>query len=102
AEATFDGTVKPVGGAYTAEGKASAVGEDVAPWLTAMGVALPGLELGLEAALTSDLTYSGGRLALPSLAGTLAGSTLSGDLTATLKEGTPHVEGALTTAWLPF
>lgn len=77
------------------EGSLALRADDLGPWLMTAGVALPGLAEGFAVDLASDATIRDGALAMPNLAGTLAGAKVSGALEWTLKDGRPQGSGKL-------
>jgi uncharacterized protein involved in outer membrane biogenesis len=79
----------------SASGEASLASDDLEPWLAAAGVTLPGFGLGLPAALETRLDIDGGLLVLSGLRGEIVGAAVSGDVNASLRDGRPHLTGAL-------
>lgn len=93
---TFDGAAALDAGVLSANGRAALESADIEPWLAAAGVALPGYGLGLPVRLAAELDTDGTLLMLSGLGGEVAGSPLSGDLNAQMRDGLPHLTGALT------
>lgn len=91
----FDGEATLAGGGLAASGEALLESDDLEPWLVTAGVALPGFGLGLPATLESQIDYDSGLLVLSGLRGEVAGSGFSGDVNAQLRDGLPHLTGAL-------
>ncbi len=102
ANAAFDGTVTVNPEGMTAAGKARIEGADLEPWLGAAGVTLPGMGLGMPAELAADLTLSPDHLKIGNLDGSIGEVALSGDLTATIANGVPHLAGTVATDFLPL
>ncbi|MBK8457092.1 MAG: AsmA family protein [Phyllobacteriaceae bacterium] len=76
-------------------GQASLKADDLGPWMMTAGLALPGLAEGFAIDLKSPASFANGRLALPAIAGSLAGEALSGDLAWTMGNGKPKGSGRL-------
>jgi uncharacterized protein involved in outer membrane biogenesis len=91
----FKGEAGLKGTGLSASGEALLSSDDLEPWLAAAGVALPGFGLGLPAALESQLDLDDGLLVLSGLRGEIVGASVSGDVNAGLREGVPHLTGAL-------
>lgn len=102
ATAAFDGTVTVLPETVTAQGRARIEGADLEPWLGAAGVTLPGMGLGIPAELAADLTLSPEHLKIGNLDGSIGEVALSGDLTATIANGVPHLAGNMATDFLPL
>lgn len=93
--ARFDGTVAETAQGATIKGKASLDAADIEPWLMTTGVALPGMGTGTALSLTADADYGNGLLVLSGLDGAVNEAAVSGDVNAELKDGQPHLSGAL-------
>ncbi|WP_420847983.1 AsmA family protein [Nitratireductor luteus] len=93
--ATFDGSVRRAGGRYSASGAAQIRSDDLEPWLATAGISLPGFGLGLPGSLTGEVDYGSGVAVVSGLAGTIADNAVAGDLNAEIKNGLPHLTGAL-------
>lgn len=93
--ASFDGKVGAAGEAMTAEGAVSLNSDDLAPWLMTAGQALPGMQLGLPAQFTANVDLRDGLLVVSDLSGKLAGMAVNGDVNAQMRDGLPHITGAL-------
>jgi uncharacterized protein involved in outer membrane biogenesis len=94
-KARFDGTVAETAQGATAKGKASLDAADIEPWLMTTGVALPGMGTGTSLSLAADADYGSGLLVLSGLDGSINEAAISGDINAELKDGQPHLSGAL-------
>ena len=91
----FDGEAKVTDGRLAANGEAYIESNDLEPWLATAGIVLPGFGLGLPVTLQSGLDYEAGLLVLSDLRGEVAGAAASGDVNAQLRDGLPHLTGAL-------
>jgi len=91
----FDGEASLTGERLAASGEALVESDDLEPWLVTAGVALPGFGLGLPVSLKSQLDYDSGLLVLSGLRGEVVGVAASGDVNAQLRDGLPHLTGAL-------
>ena len=95
--ARFDGTVGDADGNITAQGEASLVSSDLEPWLMTAGQSLPGIGLGLPVALSGQFDLQAGLLVVSGLRGKLGDNLVSGDINAQMRDGLPHVTGAIET-----
>ena len=93
--AAFEGTVAETPQGATAKGKISLDAADIEPWLMTTGVGLPGMGTGMSASLTSQADYGNGLLVLDELSGALNEAAVSGDVNVDVKDGVPHLAGAL-------
>ncbi|PBB34657.1 AsmA family protein [Mesorhizobium sp. WSM3868] len=93
--ASFDGTIAETGQGATAKGKVNLDAADIEPWLMTTGVGLPGMGTGTSASLASDADFGNGLLVLSGLSGAVNKATVSGDVNADMKDGLPHLAGAL-------
>lgn len=91
----FEGRTALAQDGFSANGKATVSADNLQPWLTTAGVALPGMAFGLPAEASATLDVSRGVLVLSGIEGKVAGSTVSGDINAQMKDGLPHLTGAL-------
>ncbi|MCO5145967.1 MAG: AsmA protein [Aquamicrobium sp.] len=91
----FVGEASLTGERLAASGEALVESDDLEPWLVTAGVALPGFGLGLPVSLQSRLDYESGLLVLSDLRGEVVGVAASGDVNAQLRDGLPHLTGAL-------
>lgn len=94
-EARFDGTVAETAQGATVKGKAGLDAADIEPWLMTAGVALPGMGAGASLSLSADADYGNGLLVLSGLDGAINEAAVSGDINAEIKDGQPHLSGAL-------
>lgn len=102
ASARFDGTSKLTADALQLSGKAGVEAGDAAPWLTTVGVALPGMSFGLPIKLDADFSLDGGRLDLAALSGAVADVPVEGEVSAVARDGRPAVSGTIKTAFVPL
>nr|WIE94231.1 AsmA family protein [Mesorhizobium sp. WSM4875] len=93
--ASFDGTIAETEQGATAKGKVNLDAVDIEPWLMTTGVGLPGMGTGTSASLASDADFGNGLLVLSGLSGAINKATVSGDVNADMKDGLPHLAGAL-------
>jgi len=94
-KATFDGTTAETQQGPTARGKVAIDAADIEPWLMTTGFGLPGMGTGTATTLTSDADYANGLLVLSGLEGAVNEQAVSGDINADMKDGRPHLTGAL-------
>ena len=93
--ARFTGTVGAGEERMTAEGEASLKTADIEPWLMTAGQTLPGMGLGMPAELSGQLDLRDGLLVVSSLQGRLADIAMNGDVNAQMRDGVPHLTGAI-------
>jgi uncharacterized protein involved in outer membrane biogenesis len=94
-KAGFDGTVSVAAQGPTVKGKVSLDAADVEPWLMTTGMGLPGMGTGMAANFSADADYGNGLLVLSGLSGAVNEAAVSGDVNVDVKEGVPHLAGAL-------
>ena len=95
-KAGFDGTVADTSQGATAKGKLSLEASDIEPWLMTAGIGLPGMGAGMSTSLAADADFGNGLLVLSGLSGAINEAAVSGDLNIDVKDGLPHLAGALT------
>jgi len=100
--AHFAGDIAAPADGFSATGRLTVDAADAAPWLSTVGVTLPGTALGLPAKLETQAALAGGALTLTGLGGTVAGVAVSGDLVGTVVNERPKLSGKLSTAYLPL
>ncbi len=93
--AKFDGTTGLGEQGPTAKGRISLEAADIEPWLMTTAVHLPGLGMGTPLALAADGDYEDGLLVLDNLDGTVNEGAVSGGINVEIKDGLPHLTGAL-------
>ncbi|MER8546051.1 AsmA family protein [Mesorhizobium sp. M0684] len=94
-KAGFDGTIADTPQGAAAKGKVSLETADIEPWLMTTGVGLPGMGTGMSTSLAADADYGNGLLVLSGLSGAVNEAAVSGDVNIDIKEGLPHLAGAL-------
>jgi uncharacterized protein involved in outer membrane biogenesis len=93
--AGFDGTVSDAAQGLAIKGKARLDAADIEPWLMTTGLGLPGMGAGMATHFTADADYASGLLVLSGLAGAVNEAAVSGDVNVDVKEGLPHLAGAV-------
>jgi len=93
--ASYTGTVRQAEGHLEGEGKVALDTDDIEPWLMTSGMAMPGMGLGLPVALAADASFGAGLLALSGLDGSVDEGRLGGDVNVVVKDGIPHLTGAV-------
>lgn len=93
--AGFEGTVADTPQGATVKGKLSLDAADIEPWLMTTGIGLPGMGAGMSASLAAQGDYGNGLLVLDNLSGALNEAAVSGDVNVEVKDGVPHLAGAL-------
>jgi hypothetical protein len=94
-KASFDGTLAETEQGASAKGKVNLDAADIEPWLMTAGVGLPGMGTGTSASLAADADFGNGLLVLSGLTGAINKAALSGDVNVDVKDGLPHLAGAL-------
>jgi len=93
--ASFQGEAALADEHITLNGSAALVADDLEPWLATAGISLPGFGYGLPVSIKAELDEQEGLLVLSGLTGRVAETTIDGDINAQLREGAPHLTGAL-------
>ncbi|TJW31836.1 MAG: AsmA protein, partial [Mesorhizobium sp.] len=101
-KASFDGTVADTPQGPTLKGKVSLDAADIEPWLMTSGVGLPGMGAGMSTSLAAQADYGNGLLILDNVNGALNEAAVSGDVNVDVKDGVPHLAGALVLDELDF
>ncbi|RWH76136.1 MAG: AsmA family protein [Mesorhizobium sp.] len=94
-KAGFDGMIASTPQGATAKGKVSLEAADLEPWLMTTGIGLPGLGTGMSTWLAADADLGNGLLVLSGLSGAINEAAVSGDVNVDVKDGLPHLAGAL-------
>ncbi len=94
-QARIDGMLMLSETGSAVSGLASVQSGDLEPWLLANGTTLPGFGFGLPVELSSEIDFADGLLVASELAGRIAEQPVTGDLNIELRNGRPHVTGAL-------
>lgn len=94
-KAGFEGTIADTAQGPGAKGKVSLEAADIEPWLMTTGIGLPGMGAGMSTSLAADADYGNGLLVLNGLSGAINEAAISGDVNVDVKDGVPHLAGAL-------
>ncbi|MBX9450995.1 MAG: AsmA family protein [Mesorhizobium sp.] len=94
-ELVFDGQSGAGEKGLSASGDLTVTAEDLEPWLVTGGIVLPGGAMGLPVNMSSKLDVEGGVFVLSGIGGDIAGSKVSGDVNAQMRDGLPHLTGSL-------
>ena len=99
---TFTGRLTPSGAMVDGQGSFTLASPDVSPLLQILAIALPDATAKLPATLAGDIGWTARRLAVPRLAGQVAGSGVLGDLALTMPEATGGARRAALSGALAF
>ncbi|WP_095202204.1 AsmA family protein [Mesorhizobium carmichaelinearum] len=94
-KAGFEGTVADTPQGPTAKGKINLDAADIEPWLMTTGIGLPGMGAGMSTSLAAQGDYGNGLLVLDNVGGAINEAAVSGDINVDVKDGVPHLAGAL-------
>ncbi|MER9106113.1 AsmA family protein [Mesorhizobium sp. M0848] len=94
-KAGFEGTIADTPQGFAAKGKLSLDAADIEPWLMTSGIGLPGMGAGMSTSLAAQGDYGNGLLVLDELSGAINEAAVSGDVNIDVKNGVPHLAGAL-------
>ncbi|MBX3570001.1 MAG: AsmA protein [Rhizobiaceae bacterium] len=94
-QAAFEGTAGVGEDGATAKGALQLSTDDIEPWLMTTGASFPGIGFGLPVDLSAQADYASDLLVLNGIDGALGEVAVGGDLNADLKNGLPHLSGAL-------
>lgn len=94
-DASFDGTLQVEGGDPVVDGTIALDADDLSGWLATAGVSLPGMTAGLPFDLRAGIDVEDGLVVLSDLSGTALDQALNGDLNLEMRDGRPHLAGAL-------
>ncbi|MBZ9890405.1 AsmA family protein [Mesorhizobium sp. BR1-1-3] len=94
-KAGFEGTIADTQQGLAAKGKLSLDAADIEPWLMTSGIGLPGMGAGMSTSLAAQGDYGNGLLVLDELSGAINEAAVSGDVNIDVKDGVPHLAGAL-------
>lgn len=100
--AKFDGDVALPAEAFVATGRMYVDAPDAAPWLSTVGVTLPGTALGLPVKLELPIALKDATLTMTGLSGTIAETPVAGDLVGRIVNERPKLDGKLFAAYLPL
>ena len=101
-KAGFEGTIADTAQGPVAKGKLSLDAADIEPWLMTTGIGLPGMGAGMSTSLAAQGDYGNGLLVLDGLSGAINEAAVSGDVNVDVKDGVPHLAGALALDELDF
>ena len=94
-ELVFEGQAGTGEKGLSASGDLTVKAQDLEPWLVTGGIVLPGGALGLPVNASAKLDVDGGVFVLSGIGGDFAGSRVSGDVNAQMRDGLPHLTGSL-------
>jgi uncharacterized protein involved in outer membrane biogenesis len=94
-ELVYEGQAGTAGEGLAASGDLTVTADDLEPWLVTGGIVLPGAAMGLPVKVSAKLDVDGGVFVLSGVEGEVAGSRLSGDVNAQMRDGLPHLTGSL-------
>ncbi|MFC3324014.1 AsmA family protein [Mesorhizobium cantuariense] len=94
-KAGFEGTIADTPQGLAAKGKLSLDAADIEPWLMTTGIGLPGMGAGMSTSFSAQGDYGNGLLVLDELNGAINEAAVSGDVNVNVKDGVPHLAGAL-------
>ncbi|MER8413970.1 AsmA family protein [Mesorhizobium sp. M1342] len=94
-KAGFEGTIADTPQGFAAKGKLSLDAADIEPWLMTSGIGLAGMGAGMSTSLAAQGDYGNGLLVLDELSGAINEAAVSGDVNIDVKDGVPHLAGAL-------
>lgn len=101
-KAGFDGTFAVAPQGPSVKGIVNLEAADIEPWLMTTGLGLPGMGTGTAATVNAEADYGNGLLVLSELDGAINEAAISGDINVDVKEGVPHLAGALVLDELDF
>lgn len=93
--ASYTGMFRQAEDRLEGEGRVALDADDIEPWLMTGGMAMPGMGFGLPVALAADASFGEGLLTLSALDGSIGEARLGGDVNGSMKDGMPHLTGAL-------
>ncbi len=94
-DAVFNGALRLDHDGHALSGMAALTTDDLSGWLATAGVSLPGMTSGLPLDLRTALDVQDRLIVLSNLEGLALDRTVSGDLNVEMREGRPHISGAL-------
>lgn len=94
--AGFTGTMALRDDGPSLNGRLTLQAANIEPWLMTSGVSLPSMGMGTRVELATDASLTGGALVFDKLGGSVNQGAVAGNLRAELREGMPHLSGALT------
>jgi uncharacterized protein involved in outer membrane biogenesis len=93
--ASYKGTLRLGEEGPEGEGAAALEASDIEPWLMTGGIVLPGMGMGMETALKADASFGNGLASFSKIAGSINEGSFGGDINVGMKNGLPHVTGAV-------
>ena len=94
-DAAFDGSLQLDASDVAVQGSLALDADDLSGWLATAGVSLPGMTAGLPFDIRTDIDVEDGLVVLSGISGTALDQVLSGDLNIDMRDGRPHLAGAL-------
>ncbi len=94
--ASYKGSFRTAESGAEGEGAIALQSADIEPWLMTTGLGLPGFGFGTPVDLAADATFGKGLLTFSRIDGSVGEGAVAGDINAALKDGGPHLTGAVT------
>ncbi len=94
--ASYKGSFRMAESGAEGEGEVALQSADIEPWLMTTGLGMPGLGFGTPVDLAADTTFGKGLLTFSRIDGSIGEGAVAGDVNAALKDGRPHLTGAVT------
>lgn len=91
--AHFEGEMRLARDGFSAKGRARLQSGDLGPWLMTAAVPVPTFDASIPTELRAEIDYSTGLLVLTDMEGEVAGTRISGELNAEMRDGLPHLSG---------
>ena len=94
--ASYKGSFRLAESGVEGEGAFALQSADIEPWLMTTGLGIPGLGFGTPLDLSADATFGKGLMTFSRIEGSVGEGAVAGDINAALKDGRPHLTGAIT------